>query len=50
MGRVAPMEDRLREKRMRCFGHVKRRPMDETLGKSDGINVHGNDRGQEDLN
>ena len=42
---MAPMEDRLREKRMRWFGHVKRISMNETLGKSDGIIVHGNARG-----
>jgi len=38
---IAPLEDKLRETRLRWFGHVKRRSIDALLTRCDAINfVH----------
>ena len=46
MIKVAPIEDKLRENRLRWFGHVKRRPMDAPVRKSDLVSIDGNTRGR----
>ena len=43
---VAPIEDKLRENRLRWFGHVKRRPLSAPVRKSDLINIDGSARGR----
>jgi Reverse transcriptase (RNA-dependent DNA polymerase). len=43
---VAPIQDKLRENRLRWFGHVKRRPITAPVRKSELINIAGNARGR----
>ena len=43
---VAPIQDKLRENRLRWFGHVKRRPINAPVRKSELINIAGNARGR----
>ena len=45
MVKVAPIEDKLRENRLRWFGHVNRRPMDAPVRKSDLVSID-NTRGR----
>jgi len=42
---VAPIEDKLRESRLRWFGHVKRRSMDAPVRRCERINISGGRRG-----
>lgn len=43
---VTQIEDKLRENRLRWFGHVQRRPVDAPVRKSDRIVVPGDGRGR----
>ena len=38
---VAPIGDKMRESRLRWFGHVQRRPMTATVRRSETIQVEG---------
>ncbi|KAH0470061.1 hypothetical protein IEQ34_001619 [Dendrobium chrysotoxum] len=44
---VAPVEDKIRESRLRWFGHIKRRPSDDPVRKVEALEpaVHGRGRG-----
>jgi len=44
--RVIPIEDKLREDRLRWFGHIYRRPLDVVVKKSDMIAVDSRVRGR----
>lgn len=41
---VAPMEDKIRETRLRWFGHVQKKPVDATVRKIDWFEVTGTSR------
>ena len=41
---VAPIEDKMRENRLRWFGHILQRPLDATVRNSNFLLVHGNGR------
>ena len=43
---VAPIEDKMRENRLRWFGHIQRKPLDASVRKSDLLTIHGNARGR----
>ena len=43
---VAPIEEKMRENRLRWFGHIQRRPINVPVRKSDVIHIEGNDRGR----
>ena len=43
---VAPIEDKIRENRLRWFGHIQRKPLDALVRKSDFLTIHGNARGR----
>lgn len=43
---VAPIEDKMRENRLRWFGHVQRRPLTAPVRKSDIVQIEGNARGR----
>ena len=43
---VAPIEDKLRENRLKWFGHVQRRSLDPPVRKGDRIMVQGDVRGR----
>ena len=43
---VAPIEDKMRENRLRWFGHIQRKPLDAPVRKSDLLTIHGNARGR----
>ena len=43
---VAPIEDKMRENRLRWFGHTQRKPLDAPIRKSDLLTIHGNARGR----
>ena len=43
---VAPIEDKMRENRLRWFGHVYRRPSDAPVRRSDMIRIDGGKRGR----
>ena len=43
---VAPIEDKMRENRLRWFGHVQRKPLDAPVRKSDLLTIHGNAKGR----
>ncbi|KAL7238250.1 hypothetical protein ACSBR2_004368 [Camellia fascicularis] len=38
---VAPIEDKLRENRLRWFGHIQRRPTEAAMKRCDAIMVDG---------
>ena len=42
---VAPIEEKMRENRLRWFGHIQRRPINASVRKSDTIHIEGNARG-----
>ena len=44
---VAPIEEKMRENRLRWFGHIQRRPTNAPVRKSDAIHIEGNARGRE---
>ena len=46
MVEVAPIEDKTRENRLQWFGHIRRRPLNVLVRKSDVLTIHGNDRGR----
>ena len=43
---VAPIEDKMRENRLRWFGHIQRRSLEAPVRKSDLLTVYGNNRGR----
>ena len=43
---VAPIEEKMRENRLRLFGHIQRRPINAPVRKSDAIHIKGNARGR----
>ena len=43
---VAPIEDKLRENRLRWFGHIQRRPTEAVVKRRDVVTVDGSVRGQ----
>ena len=43
---VAPIEEKMRENRLRWFGHIQRRPTNAPVRKSDAIHIEGNTRGR----
>ena len=43
---VAPIEEKMRENRLRWFGHIQRRPTNASVRKSDAIHIEGNARGR----
>jgi len=43
---VAPIEDKLRESRLRWFGHVKRRSVDAPVRRCERINISEGRRGR----
>ncbi|CAL5439689.1 unnamed protein product [Camellia sinensis] len=43
---VAPIEDKLRENRLRWFGHIQRRPTDAVVKRCDAVTVDGSVRGR----
>ena len=43
---VAPIDDKLRENRLRWFGHICRRPTDAVVRRSDMIIGNDNTRGR----
>ena len=42
---VVPIEEKIRETRLRQFGHIQRRPINAPVRKSDAIHIEGNARG-----
>ena len=40
---VAPIEEKMRENRLRWFDHIQRKPINAPVRKSDAIHVEGND-------
>ncbi|GMP49664.1 hypothetical protein CsSME_00016582 [Camellia sinensis var. sinensis] len=44
---VAPIEDKLRENRLRWFGHIQRRPTEVVVKRCDAVTVDGSVRGRE---
>jgi len=45
LAKVAPIEDKMRETRLRWFGHVKRRSVDTPVRRCEMINIPGGKRG-----
>ena len=43
---VAPFEEKMRENRLRWFGHIQRRLINALVRKSDAIHIKGNTREQ----
>ncbi|KAL7248052.1 hypothetical protein ACSBR2_002871 [Camellia fascicularis] len=43
---VVPIEDKLRENRLRWFGHIQRRPTEAVVKRCDTITVDGSVRGR----
>ena len=43
---VAPIDDKLRKSRLRCFGHVKRRSVDVPVRRCERINISEGRRGR----
>ncbi|KAL7247477.1 hypothetical protein ACSBR2_002399 [Camellia fascicularis] len=43
---VAPIEDKLRENRLRWFGHIQRRPTEAVVKRCDAVTVDGSVRGR----
>ncbi|CAL5409645.1 unnamed protein product [Camellia sinensis] len=43
---VAPIEDKLRENRLRWFGHIQRRPTEAVVKRCDAVMVDGSVRGR----
>ncbi|KAJ7976901.1 Retrovirus-related Pol polyprotein LINE-1 [Quillaja saponaria] len=39
--KVAPIEEKMRENRLRWFGHIQRRPMDAVVKQGDMVQVPG---------
>jgi len=46
---VAPMDDRMREERLRWFGHVQRRSIDSPVRRCEMLALAGTARGRGDL-
>lgn len=46
---VASKEAKMRENRLRWFGHVRRRPVDATVRTIDRLEITGTLTGEEDL-
>jgi len=44
--KVTPIEDKMRETRLRWFGHVKRRSVDAPVRTCEGINIPNSKRGR----
>ena len=42
---VAPIEEKIRENRLRWFDHIQRRSINAPIRKSDVIHIKGNARG-----
>ena len=45
VAKVAPIEDKMRETRLRLFGHVKRKSVDAPVGRFEMINIPEGKRG-----
>ena len=45
--KVAPVKDKMRESRLRWFGHVNRRSVDSLVGRCERINVPKGKRGKD---
>ena len=43
---VVPIEEKMRENRLRWFDHIQRRPMNALVRKCDSIHIEGNARGR----
>ena len=43
---VAPIEEKIRENRLRWFGHIQKRLINASVRKSDAIHIEGNARGR----
>ncbi|GMP94361.1 hypothetical protein CsSME_00043841 [Camellia sinensis var. sinensis] len=43
---VAPIEDKLRENRLRWFGHIQRRPTEAVVKRCDTVTIDGSVRGR----
>ena len=43
---VAPIEDKIRENRLRWFGHIQQKPLDALVRKSDLLTIHDNASGR----
>ena len=43
---VAPIEEKMRENRLRWFGHIQRRPINDPDRKSGAIHIEGNAKGR----
>ena len=43
---VAPIEDKIRENRLRWYGHVRRRPTNEAVRKTELLTVEGDTKGR----
>ena len=43
---VAPIEEKMRENRLRCCGHIERRPINAPVRKSDAIHIEDNAKGR----
>ena len=41
---VTPIKEKMRENRLRWFGHIQRRPTNVLVWKSDAIHMEGNAR------
>jgi len=48
LAKVAPIKDKMRETRLRWFGHVKRMSVDAPVRRSEMINIPGGKRGRVD--
>jgi len=46
LAKVAPIEDKMRETRLRWFGHVKRKSVDASVRRCEMINIPGGKRGR----
>ena len=42
---VATIKEKMRENRLRWFGHIQRRPTNNPVRKSDVFHIEGNARG-----
>ena len=43
---IASIEEKMREIRLRWFGHIQKRPINAPVRKSDAIHIEGNARGR----
>ena len=46
LAKVAPIEDKMRETRLRWFGHMKRRSVDASVRRCETINISGGKKGR----